>query len=150
MDKQELEKYIDLGYSSYKIAQDVGKSASTIKYWLCKYQLGTKMVCKCKCGEDDPSKFSPGRYTYCKKCKTKTQTDLHKGYKEKSVEYKGGKCVKCGYKKCMAALDFHHVDPKEKDPNWRTMRSWSFERVKSELDKCILVCRNCHAEIHYG
>jgi hypothetical protein len=50
----------------------------------------------------------------------------------------------------MAALDFHHKNPNEKDPNWRLMRNWTFERIKDELEKCLLVCRNCHAEIHYG
>jgi hypothetical protein len=50
----------------------------------------------------------------------------------------------------MAALDFHHKDPAKKDPNWRLMRNWTFERIKDELEKCLLVCRNCHAEIHYG
>lgn len=38
----------------------------------------------------------------------------------------------------------------EKNPNWRKMKNWTFERVKKELDKCDLVCSNCHDEIHYG
>lgn len=67
--------------------------------------------------------------------------------KEMAVEYKGGKCCLCGYKKCIKALDFHHVNPKEKDfPISGGTRS--FENLKPELDKCILVCRNCHSEIH--
>jgi hypothetical protein len=58
------------------------------------------------------------------------------------------KCVICGYSKCLASLDFHHRNPKEKDPNWRKMRTWAFEKIKNELDKCELVCKNCHGEIH--
>lgn len=69
--------------------------------------------------------------------------------KEMSIEYKGGCCEKCGYNKCNRALEFHHINPEEKDfgiaSNGYT-RSW--EKVKEELDKCILVCSNCHAEIH--
>jgi len=66
-----------------------------------------------------------------------------------SLEYKGGKCCKCGYDKCVGALEFHHINPDEKEfgpgHNGHT-RSW--KRVKKELDKCILVCANCHREIH--
>jgi len=73
--------------------------------------------------------------------------------KEKSVEYLGGKCSKCGYDSCIEALEFHHLDPeiKEKRNNGRGIdRRKSFENQKSELDKCILLCANCHREEHYG
>ena len=63
------------------------------------------------------------------------------------VEYKGGKCEKCGYNKCIDALDFHHLDPKEKDFNVGG-KSFNLERLKKEVDKCVLVCANCHREIH--
>ena len=69
--------------------------------------------------------------------------------KRKLVDYKGGKCVKCGYKKCIEALEFHHVDPNGKDFSVAG-KSLSFERMKKEVDKCILVCANCHKEIHYS
>ncbi len=66
-----------------------------------------------------------------------------------ALEYKGGKCEICGYSKCVQALEFHHLDPNEKEfgigQDGET-RSW--ERTKRELDKCILVCSNCHREIH--
>jgi len=70
-----------------------------------------------------------------------------KELKNKAVEYKGGCCEKCGYNKCNEALEFHHLDPNEKDfgIGGRT-RSW--ENVKKELDKCMMVCANCHREIH--
>ena len=68
--------------------------------------------------------------------------------KIKLAEYKGGKCEKCGYNKCIDALEFHHKDPKEKDFNI-SRKSWSFERLKKEVEKCILVCSNCHKEIHF-
>lgn len=68
--------------------------------------------------------------------------------KEKALEYLGRRCVYCGYDKFDEALEFHHVDPRAKafkisDGN---TRSWS--RVRAELDKCIIVCANCHREIH--
>jgi len=73
--------------------------------------------------------------------------------KEKAVEYKGGKCSICGYNKCIYALEFHHTNPLEKDKNLNNRgidRRKSFESLKIELDKCILVCANCHREIHYN
>lgn len=68
-----------------------------------------------------------------------------KNEKKKAVEYKGNKCSMCGYDKCLTALEFHHVIPNEKD-GYKS--NWTFERNKQELDKCILVCANCHREIH--
>jgi len=68
--------------------------------------------------------------------------------KIKLVEYKGGECNKCGYNKCIDALEFHHLNPEEKDFGI-SGKSWSFERLKKEVDKCLLVCSNCHKEIHF-
>ena len=65
------------------------------------------------------------------------------------IEYKGGKCSECGYDKCIRALQFHHLDPNEKDFGIGG-KSVSLEKLKKEVDKCILVCGNCHAEIHEG
>ena len=67
----------------------------------------------------------------------------------KAIEHKGGKCQVCSYDKCLGALEFHHKDSNHKDFGISAKgyaRSW--EKVKSELDKCILVCANCHREIH--
>ena len=69
----------------------------------------------------------------------------------KAIEYKGGKCSICGYDKCVEALEFHHLDSSGKDfgiSDKGYTRSW--EKVKEELDKCLLVCANCHREIHAG
>ncbi len=69
--------------------------------------------------------------------------------KQKLVEYKGGKCVICGYNKCMVSLTFHHRDPTQKEVGI-TGQTKSYERLKKEVDKCELVCSNCHGEIHDG
>ena len=68
-----------------------------------------------------------------------------------AVEYKGGSCENCGYNRCLEALEFHHLDPKEKDFGISSKgyaRSW--ERVKIEIEKCALLCANCHREYHAG
>jgi 5-methylcytosine-specific restriction endonuclease McrA len=66
--------------------------------------------------------------------------------KAKAVVLMGGKCTICGYNKCVKALDFHHTNPSEKDFNISKSSSW--KKAKEEIKKCILVCKNCHAELH--
>ncbi len=71
----------------------------------------------------------------------------------KATYYSGGQCKKCGYKKCLRALHFHHIDPSTKEyaifegrPGQKKVRNW--EKLKLEIDKCILLCANCHMELH--
>lgn len=66
----------------------------------------------------------------------------------RAVAYLGGKCRICGYDRCPAAFDFHHVDPMGKDFNISAATSW--EKAKTELAKCELLCANCHREVHDG
>lgn len=72
--------------------------------------------------------------------------------KQKLVDYKGGKCERCGYNKCLSALHFHHTDPNIKDFGIGMIRAnpKSWDSIIAEVDKCIMVCANCHAEIHDG
>lgn len=76
----------------------------------------------------------------------------HKTLREKlKQEIFGGKCKICGYDKCLTALDFHHLDPKTKDGGISYYISQGYaNKAIEEAKKCILVCRNCHAEIHEG
>ena len=72
-----------------------------------------------------------------------------KKIRQMAVEYKGGKCEICGYDQCIESLDFHHRDKTNKDFSISSKgytRSWN--RVMEELDKCIIVCANCHRELH--
>jgi hypothetical protein len=71
-----------------------------------------------------------------------------RAYKMELVTYAGGRCEVCGYNKSFAALHFHHRNPEEKDPDYDKMKNWSPAKRKNEIDKCMLVCHNCHAEIH--
>jgi predicted DNA-binding protein YlxM (UPF0122 family) len=69
--------------------------------------------------------------------------------KEKAIEYKGGCCKICGYSKCNRALEFHHEDTAVKDFTISKYSTLSWDKIKLELDKCILVCSNCHRELHH-
>ena len=87
----------------------------------------------------------------CKKCRNEAVQKRREKLKLMAIEYKGGKCEICGYNKCPDAMEFHHINSNEKDfgisQNGCTR---SFDNMKKELDKCILVCSNCHREIHYN
>ena len=87
-----------------------------------------------------------GRYR-CRKCAVDGVQKRREKIKELSLEYKGGKCEKCGYSKSKRALSFHHIDPTQKEFTVSSSNK-SWDRVKNELDKCVLLCMNCHMELH--
>ena len=71
--------------------------------------------------------------------------------REKAINYKGGRCQICGYCKCNEALEFHHLESNGKEfgiSDKGYTRSW--KKIVLELDKCILLCANCHREVHNG
>ena len=68
------------------------------------------------------------------------------------IEYKGGKCEHCPLElkdSHPAVFDFHHLDSDEKDLNFNGVKGWKWERIIVELDKCSLLCSNCHRIEHY-
>lgn len=66
------------------------------------------------------------------------------------VESMGGKCCRCGYDKNYAALEFHHINPEEKSfqLDARRIANTSKELLLEEAKKCLLLCSNCHHELH--
>ncbi len=107
-----------------------------------------KTICK-QCGKTYlyTRKHRKGHQkTLCSAC---VVANARRKRKLKCIEYKGGKCVICYYNKCVSALHFHHLESEEKEfglSHKGLCRGW--KRVKKELDKCVLLCANCHAEIH--
>lgn len=84
----------------------------------------------------------------CKQCAEQhSKTRIHTIILEIIGNYS---CKICGYDKCNEALEFHHIDPSKKEYEIKDLRSHSKETLVKEIDKCILVCANCHREIHYG
>lgn len=84
----------------------------------------------------------------CKKC----LDDHHKNRMKDIILNHFGKyeCTSCGYNKCIRAIEFHHMDTTEKEVEVSQMNSYSKERIVSELEKCLMLCANCHREIHEG
>lgn len=163
MEKAVLIQLIEQDKTIRAIAQELENSPTTVRYWLKKLGLKTqhrvsnrkdKYVCK-YCGttrRDDFVWRSQNRQckSVCVACHSEIRMNRLREYKQLAVESKGGKCTRCGYNKCLGALEFHHRDPKQKDPKWQSMRSCSLKRILKEVEKCDLVCSNCHREIHAG
>lgn len=86
----------------------------------------------------------------CTKCAADATYRIVKAKKERAYLEFGSACVVCGYDRCKAALEWHHLDPngKEIEPKKAFSRSW--ERIKEELKKCVLLCANCHREVHHN
>ena len=76
------------------------------------------------------------------------KTILRRSMKKQAIKLLGSKCSICGYDKCIDALEFHHENPKEKDFKLGSGNTMSWKEYKSEAEKCMLVCSNCHKEIH--
>ncbi len=84
----------------------------------------------------------------CGKCASEWVIRNRQNKKKKLVEMFGGKCSLCGYKNYAGALDFHHIDPKQKSFALSVKGlSYSWESLVEEAKKCLLVCKNCHTEI---
>lgn len=170
MEKEYLERMIEEGNSLNKIAKESGRCLSTVQHWIKKYNLKSKFVTfkdqiKIPYGEE---RFCPkckmmvktenfndrrGRKNssvYCKPCTTIQTVNRMRKLKQQMVEYKGGCCQKCGYNRYIGALEFHHINPEEKDFNPSHLKKYTMDsRVTEELDKCLLLCSNCHRETHF-
>jgi len=106
-----------------------------------------------------------GLHTWCKLCGVKNRNKSAPSYiralekqttrtaevKKLLVEHFGGKCVTCGYDRCPAGFDFHHIVPEEKEFALSGVRTYgkSWDEILKEAKKCMLLCSNCHRELHY-
>jgi predicted HNH restriction endonuclease len=108
---------------------------------------------KCSCLLTEETGFQrksrkSGYQSMCRSCFNEYTTERWRKRKIEAVEYMGGKCKECGYNKYLGALEFHHLDPSTKEANWNKIRLWEWSKIKNELDKCVLLCANCHREAH--
>lgn len=168
MEKESLEKLLSTGMSTYAMASAMGISQTNIRYWLRKFGLNTKGCTLDRCKECG-SKIKGRKRHYCsKECSESARQDKTRVYttnannylrqkrvglerKKELVDSMGGKCSSCGYSKNLAALVFHHKDPKNKTfcLDIRKLSNTRWGSILEESRKCILLCHNCHMELHY-
>lgn len=171
MNIETLKNLINKNLSQRSIANELKCSQSTVKYWIKRYNLKTvntkkyehikidkneKYCPKCKQIKNKidfykKAKNSNVLQTYCKICNNNDVKKRAKEIKLKMLEYKGNKCVDCklhinNTKACV--FDFHHLNPLEKDINYDIIRWKNWKLITKELDKCIILCSNCHRIRH--
>lgn len=94
--------------------------------------------------------YKSGNGNNLNKCASCKSSERRRAVKERAIKYKCGKCVICGYCKCNRALEFHHINPSEKDFHIAGNPNMRWDKLKEELDKCVLLCSNCHREVEEG
>lgn len=80
----------------------------------------------------------------------RNQKPSEKQRKIKLLKLKGGCCIVCGFNKSKSALDFHHLDPSKKDPDIVLTKNMGWDKLITEVNKCVILCSNCHRMVHAG
>lgn len=171
LEREELAALVAQGASIAQIAEAVGRSKGSVRHWLDRYELRTrgKMGAPGRAGVDEAREAGlavavlpcpyhgdyehvrePRGYYRCRMCRQEAVVRRRRRAKEILVREAGGKCKLCGYDRCLAALEFHHVDPKVKEFAVSRRGARSIERLRAEVHKCVLLCSNCHAEVESG
>ena len=108
------------------------------------------IIKKCKKHGDTTYRLRKNGYYRCIKCCAEGVSKYKINKKKKLISILGGKCKLCGYNKCIGALEFHHLNPKEKEFSLSANNlCYSWEKILKEGMKCELLCANCHREVHY-
>ena len=167
-----LQPLVARGLSIAQIAEAVHRSKPTVRHWLRRHGLRTAR----QAGQMDANSTSRAKraglatvmrvcrnhgmtefwlegrgYYRCKRCRWEAVVRRRRKIKRILVNEAGGRCVLCGYDRCIAAMHFHHLDPSEKSfhlSEQGVTRSLSLAR--QEAAKCVLLCSNCHAEVETG
>lgn len=166
MDKFEIQTQLNTNKSLKTISEELNTSQTNLRYWIKKFELkrpsdsteeSNKLCLHCKkeCSKMYCSTKCKSLFGYYKnKDKRDEQAKImsktkRESFKLQALKYGGNCCKSCGYNKNYSALVFHHMDPSEKDFSFGGIKSNTLkEEHKKELDKCILLCHNCHMKVH--
>lgn len=113
-----------------------------------------KKICKI-CGQEFETIKYGGKRIYCFECsplgvdRQSAITSIRRRCKEIGVKKLGGSCKHCGENRSYL-LDFHHRNPAEKENTLSDFsKGYNVDEFFTELEKCDLLCPNCHREFHY-
>jgi hypothetical protein len=167
--REELEPLIAAGATRKEIATRLDRSLGTISYWIAKHGLEKPVDARRNGARDAAAARLPtlelecsthglttfvleGRgYYRCRECRKQRVVDWRRRTKRTLVDEAGGACMLCGYDRCLAALEFHHLDPTTKLFGLGVSGvTRAIETLRLEAKKCVLLCSNCHAEVEAG
>jgi hypothetical protein len=169
IDRELLSEIVACRLSIRDIAELLERSPTTIRHWLSKHQIQPRgpyrsparnVAASVEAGESILQCPIHGAVRHvpradgtfrCSQCRSAHVTERRRRIKRQLIAEAGGACALCGYDRCAAALQFHHVDPATK--NFSLSREGvtrSLARAREEAAKCVLLCANCHAEVEGG
>ena len=159
-----LRELVEQDLTVRQIAERVGRSPTTVRYWLRLHGLETTRAARRSrvvvddglirvCHRHGATRHlarREGGYR-CTRCTSEGVTRWRREIKRQLVAEAGGGCVACGYDRCLAALHFHHLDPSQKRFSLSLKGvARAADELRQEAQKCVVVCANCHAEIEAG
>jgi transposase len=170
--REQLEALVEAGLSAGQIAEELDRSKAAIRHWLGKYGLRTcrsagsrpreASLAAREAGLSEVALLCPrhgqvqhvldGRGSFrCRLCRQEAVVRRRRRVKQILVDEAGGRCRLCGYDRSIVALEFHHLDPAEKQFGLAQRgMGRSIARLRAEARKCVLLCSNCHAEVEAG
>jgi transposase len=168
LERERLAALIAEDLSIREIATRVDRSASTVRHWLQYHGLETTSAARRRRVRDgNPAgggsvrtcpRHGPTHHLRrieggwrCGKCAARNVSAWRRRLKRRLVAEAGGACAHCNYDRCVAALQFHHIDPATKRFNLSLKGlARSYAEAHAEAQKCVLLCANCHAEVEAG
>jgi transposase len=172
IERERLRALVEGGMTAAEIAAEVGLSKGTVRHWLQRYGLRTQngrgtrrpgvakaakegglisvaMTCT-RHGETEFILEGRGYYR-CKRCRSERVVMRRRKVKAILAAEAGGRCRICGYDRYLGALEFHHLDPREKRIGLSYKgAALAIATLRAEAKKCVLLCSNCHAEVEAG
>ena len=169
LERDQLERLVDAGLTLRQIAESVGRSVATVRHWLRRYELQTdpqnrraqrrqalaegrtRIAGTCRHHGKTEFHIERSGHLRCVCCRREAVSRRRRTTKEILVAEAGGSCRICGYDRDVAALQFHHLDPSQKEFSLAMNGiTRGIEAMRREARKCILLCANCHAEVEVG
>lgn len=169
VDPDRLRVLVKDGASIQEMGEEFNAGRSTIRYWLRKLKLETERSVRLRearaaCQEDLRRTYlrcarhghtafyaRPDGGFRCGRCRSEAVAKRRRRVKKKLVDEAGGRCALCGFDEHPAALQFHHVDPSSKAFHLAEGgMTRGIAKSRAEMQKCVLLCANCHAQVEAG